>query len=158
MEVLPALLVSILGAFATSYFAFRFYAPRVKADLQKEFESRFNERKWETYIDFVDIMYEALESVKAGRIDRDMKKIVRKLNAFVTRLLIVGSDEVVEALSEWMRYSRGAGEEELSSTPEGLVKLMAIVIKMRKDLGYESSKVRPKDLLATFVTDIDEHF
>lgn len=156
-ELLAALFISILAAFATSYFAYRFYGPKVRADLQKEFESRFNERKWEAYTKFSGIMYQIFEGSKTGRLDRQMPKYHRQLREFLSHLWLVGSDEVVEAFNEWLRYGRREGQEEDSTTGEGLVKLISIMIEMRKDLGYKSSQISPKDLLATFITDIDEY-
>jgi len=124
--------------------------------LQKEFESRFNERKWEIFTQFANILYQVIEGTRSDKTGRQMPKIIKRMNEFISQLWIVGSDEVVDAVAEWLRYSRQP-EEEKDNTFESLAKLTSILIEMRKDLGYESSKIGPKELLATFIVDIDEY-
>ncbi len=154
--LLLTLFISIVGAFATSYFAYRFYSPRLQADLQKEFKSRFNERKWDAYTKFANILYQLLESIRKGDTDKKMPKYISQMNEFLSLLWVVGSDEVVNSVSEWLRYSRMQSDVDEKGA-EGLVRLINIVIEMRKDLGNKESNLSPKDLLSTFVVDIDEY-
>lgn len=151
--------VTIITAFATALvtaaFTFLGYWRKAKADLEKEYASRFNERKWEVYTGFADILHHVFQSAKTGRTNRDLPKHTRKLEEFTSQLWIVGSDEVVEAFNEWLRECRRA-EEEIDST-ESLIKVSKVLIEMRKDLGYKSSRISPKDVLTTFVKDIEEH-
>lgn len=160
MDRISALLISslpsIILALATAFFTSRFYAHQMRAELQKEFESRFNERKWEVYTGFADIVREVIRSGKSDRLQRDLPKLIDKLLQFTSGLWIVGSDEVVEAFTEWQRYSRSVEGKETNPL-EGLAKLTDILIEMRKDLGYKSSKIRSEDLLATFITDVDKY-
>jgi len=65
----------------------------------------------------------------------------------------VGSDDVVQAVSEWFIFSR---QDHSETDPEGLIKLMDIIVMMRKDLGYSTSQIGPVDLLRTFINDLDE--
>jgi|GEM_PF-2494031 len=160
MDGISALLISsllsIILALATAFFTSRFYAHQMRAELQKEYESRFNERKWEVYTGFADIVRQVIRSGKSERLRRDLPKLIDQLLQFTSGLWIVGSDEVVEAFTEWQRYSRSVEQKEINSL-EPLEKLTTILIEMRKDLGYKSSKISPKDLLATFITDIDKY-
>lgn len=156
VDILIPLFVSIIGAFAASYFSFRYYAPRLRAELQKEYEIRFNERKWAAYEQFSDILYDVLDEVGTSKHDKKMPKVIKRLRKFLSQLWIVGSDDVVKAVSDWFMYSNRVADEEDTSA-EGLFKLMTILIEMRKDLGYSGSEIEPVDLLRTFVTDIDDH-
>lgn len=156
VSFLLELLAAALVALATAYFSSRFYAHRAKADLRKEFQSRFNERKWDTYTQFADIVRQVIESGKKDRVQRDLPKVIARLYGFTSSLWLVGSDEVVEAFLEWQRYSRSI-EDGKPKGIEPLSKLTDILIEMRKDLGYDSSKLQSIDLLATFITDIDNY-
>lgn len=156
-EIIIPLIVSIIGAFTASYFSYRYYKPRLRADLQKEFESRFNERKWEAYTQFADILYEVLDASGTKKFNSELPKAIRRMRKFLSQLWVVGSDEVMRAVSDWFIYSN-QDKEEKESTSEGLTKLMNILIMMRKDLGYSSSQIGPVDLLRTFITDVDKHF
>jgi hypothetical protein len=64
----------------------------------------------------------------------------------------------VDAVVDWQRFGRKADPQAHDDTIEGLVILVQILIEMRKDLGYTESKLRPQDILATFVTDIDKYY
>ena len=154
--IFTSLLISIAGAFATSYFAYRFYSPKLKAELQKEYKSRFNERKWEAYTEFANIIYQVLDNNNEEDFEEDLPTYTSQLHEFLSKLWIVGSDEVVNSVNEWLRYSRKHSYDE-QKTGESLVRLINIVIEMRKDLGYKESQIRPKDLLTTFITDVDDH-
>lgn len=157
VDIVLPLFVSIIGAFTASYFSYRYYKPRLREELQKEFDSRFNEQKWATYQQFADILYEVLDKSSSKRLDNDMPKVIQRLRKFLSQLWIVGSDEVVKAVSEWFIYSNQQVKEEGNAGAEGLVKLMNIIIVMRKDLGYSSSELSPVDLLRTFINDLDKH-
>jgi hypothetical protein len=154
-NVILPLIVSIVGAFTASYFSYRYYRPRLRADLQKEFESRFNQRKWEIYQEFANILYEVLDKSATKRFESELPKVIKKLRKFLSQLWIIGSDDVVEAVSDWFIYSNREKQSE-DSPVEGLEKLMTIIIEMRKDLGYSSSQIGPRDLLRTFITDLEE--
>lgn len=174
MQLLPeALAVSIITVVLTAIAGYIFAIPRIKrqleanlrqesekikqqfqADLQKEFTSRFNERKWETYEHFADIIRRLMESVSNQRLKKEQSKIIQELYGFTGNLWIIGGDHVIRAFNDW----RKAGSNENTDSSEKmqlLILLMQIVIEMRKDLGYESSVVQPEDLLRTFINDFD---
>jgi hypothetical protein len=156
VNILITLVVSIIGAFTASYFSYRYYKPRLRADLQKEFESRFNERKWEAYQQFADILYEVLDTTGTKKFNNELPKVIRRLRKFLSQLWVVGSDDVMRTVSDWFMYSNKEPEEKDSSV-EGLIKLMNILIMMRKDLGYSTSQIGPVDLLRTFINDLEKH-
>ncbi len=79
IDIALPLTISVIGAFTTAYFSYRYYKPRLRADLQKEFESRFNERKWEAYQQFADILYEVLDSTGTKKFDNELPKVIRRL-------------------------------------------------------------------------------
>ena len=152
---LTALIVGVLVAFATSYFTSRFYVHQATTDLQKDFERRFNDHRWSAYTEFSNIVMEFMQSTNNGSHQKQQSKFVRDLQRFIGRLWLAGSDEVVRAVLKWRRIptdrpKSGAGTEIL-------VALAEILIAMRRDLGYVETAVSAKDILGTFITDIDKY-
>ena len=142
-----SILVSVTSAIITSLLAARRYKLQIQADLQKEYESRFNERKWEIYIGFSDIIRKLMESTKAKNLDKNMPKIISGLYEFTGKLWIVGSDDVVRSYNNWRALSQKAENAGSEEKMKMMVDMMQIVIEMRKDLGYSNSKIGPEDLL-----------
>ena len=159
MNFILTLLPSILVALLTAFFSARFYSHKAKADLQKELESRFNERKWEIYTKFSNTLRKIKDGVQGKNFDRKLPQYTRELSDFTSSLWLIGSDDVVIAFNDWQSSNREvANKENTAPDKSTLIKLMNILIAMRKDLGNKSTKVSPKDLLATFVLDVDEIF
>jgi hypothetical protein len=91
---LLTLLASIIVALATAFFSSRFYIFQAKADLEKElkkeFESRFNERKWEAYTGFANIVRETLQSSKDQKLRQKLPQLTSRLYEFTSKLWLVG--------------------------------------------------------------------
>ncbi len=175
MQFLPqTLAISIITVVITAITGYIFAIPRIKkqleadllqesekirqqfqADLQKEFSSRFNERKWETYEHFSDIIRRLMEGVSNPRLKKDQAKIIQELYGFTGKLWIIGGDNVIKAFNDWRKTGVTEGSDS-SQKIQILILLMQIVIEMRKDLGYESSAVSSEDLLRTFINDFDQ--
>jgi hypothetical protein len=174
MQFVPeALAVSIITIVLTAIAGYIFAIPRIKrqleanlqqesekirqqfqADLQKEFSSRFNERKWETYEHFANIIRRLMENVSNKHLKQNQSKIIQELYGFTGNLWIIGGDNVIRAFNDWRR-SAPSEDADIGQKMQMLILLMQIVIEMRKDLGYESSAILPEDLLRTFINDFD---
>ncbi len=151
--VLVSILLSVVTALATAFFTSRFYVYRVKADLQKEYESRFNERKWEVYTKFVEFLRLAVQPFSS---ESEELENSRKADEFVSSLWLIGSDEVIKAFNEW--HKAASLNLEQRRPPDKLwTKMVRVLIEMRKDLGSTSSKIDPKDLYALFAWLIPEN-
>ena len=133
---------------ATAILSSKFYTRKVKADLQKEYESRFNEKKWVIYTGFADYIRKNIEITKGIDKTHPNTEMVKKYGEFVGGLWIVGSDEVIKAFLDWKSLSAN----NTMYNQEYFEKLVEIMIEMRKDLGYKNSKITTKDLLATFMS------
>lgn len=123
---------SFLVAVLTSVLASWIYWRQAKADLDKLYESRFNEQKWKAYLDFIRMQ---------SRVTNVMEPESAELKA---ALLLVASDEVVRAYNEYVSLS--FQENGLEERHEKVAQMIAA---MRKDLGY-SSRISSKDLWAMF--------
>lgn len=150
--VLPAI-VSILLAIPTSYISFLFYKRQIKEDLRKEYLSRFNERKWETYTEFSKLVVSILTTAKQNQ-EIKPEEYTSRLFGFTGSLWIVGSDRVVQAWADWLKITRSANETGAKPDPYKVIGGMIKIIKeMRIDLGYTDDKVDETDLIGTFITD-----
>ncbi len=118
-----------------------------------EYQKRFNERKWKAYMGFADTVRGVLEHMQAETLDEEMPSLTKRLFDFMGQLWIVGSDEVVDAVVRWRKV--GQEHEAGSADPAVLVTLSDILIAMRRDLGNEETSLTARDLLSTFISDID---
>lgn len=174
-EIVPATIAALIAAFATYVFGIRrlrfqletelrneyeIIRQRLEADLEREYQSRFNERKWEVYVNFSNILRDMLKSIRESpkKQAQQQAKLLKDLQDFVGDLWMIGNDDVVEAFNTWRNTTF---EEHVNDTQDKklqvLIDMMKIVIEMRKDLGYESSRIEPADLLKTFINDLPSH-
>ena len=129
-----SLLISLATALATAFIAYFFYWRQIKADLQKEYESRFNTKKWETYLGMNDIIqgiYYREQTDEAVSVTLEDK--IRLLR---TQILLIGSKHVIDAYGSW-QAQRARYEDYHENTFE---KLHALIMEMRKDLGLHDSQ------------------
>ena len=156
MDAFATIVVGVLLAVATAFFTSRFYVHQAKADLKKELEQKFNERRWQGYTDFSNTVLEVIQATQDERLGRQSPKIVRRMQEFIRRLWLIGSDKVVQAVLDWRRTSQETDEFGPTSA-DGLVALANILIAMRHDLGDTDTKLTARDILATFINDIDKY-
>jgi hypothetical protein len=97
-----------------------------------------------------------MESTQAKNLNEKMPEIISGLYEFTGKLWIVGSDNVVRSYNNWRALSQQAENAGSKEKMKMMLDMMQIVIEMRKDLGYNNTKIGPEDLLRTFVNDFDE--
>jgi hypothetical protein len=153
MDAILTIVGGLLVALATAFFTSRFYVHQATTDLRNEYQRRFNEKKWNAYTAFASTVKDVLVSTKAGRGQRDQSKQAGQLMDFMSELWLVGSDDVIYAVLAWRQSTDRDPTGKLS-----LEKLAEMLIAMRKDLGDTSTKIVPRDLLGTFINDIDSAF
>ena len=126
---------------------------RVRADLQRDYDKKFNESRWQAYADFSKLVLDVLQASKGGRQQAD--KIDKKMQQFIERLWLSGSDDVIQAVLKWRRISNET-DPQAPDSARVLLALGEVVVAMRHDLGDTDSKVGARDILATIVTDLDK--
>ena len=139
--------ISAATGFLTAWF-------RVRAEFRKELDTRLLEKKWDTYTKFAEMVMAMLKAHKAS----NTKKLAQQSNAlydFTAALWLVGSDDVVRAITKWQREARAGGEG--APNFDVVFLLGDALVAMRSDLGYDNSGVKSEDLLATIITDLDKH-
>jgi hypothetical protein len=147
MDVLVNFVVSLLPtvatAFLTSYVAYLWSWKKARADLENEFLSRFNTRKWDVYTEFTKFLHKSIND------NRDNPGIVTPISmdegliSLAPQVLLAGSDKVVSAFRLWRESTQvyGLGDEATRD------KLFKLVVEMRKDLGNKHTKLEIADLL-----------
>ncbi|HNW80547.1 MAG TPA: hypothetical protein PLM60_04620 [Methanoregulaceae archaeon] len=87
---------------------------------------------------------EGLKIVKSS----EYRKTVFELN-------LLGSDEVVKKFGELMQFTYQGRSE---SNPQEMIKLWSdLLLEIRKSLGSPKTKVDNRDMLRSFITDIDNY-
>lgn len=87
--------------------------------------------------------------------DRELPKFISRLHDFMGALWLVGSDDVMKAVLHWRQFSQDADASNESGAT-ALVALADIMIAMRKDLGDTETQIEARDILGTFINDIDK--
>lgn len=129
-----SLVISVIAALGTAFITSIVYWRQAKIDLRKEYESRFNTKRWETYLGMNEIIqgiYYREQSIEDGSISLE-----NKISLLRTQILLIASKNVVDAFGAW-QYQRAHFKDYHSNTFE---KLHALVIEMRKDLGIQDSQ------------------
>jgi hypothetical protein len=130
ISVITAGVIAIVAGLATSFL----YWERAKAELQKEYERRFNLRRWEAYRSYVKLV--TLVSNDRKNFNPD------ELIGFASELILCGSDDVIQAHNALARLVR---RNDPADAGRGEKALMDVLVAMRKDLGY-STNIHTDDL------------
>jgi hypothetical protein len=163
MSLFDQVLLLFLGSILTAFITSLLYVRQAKADLKKEYESRFNEKKWEVYSGIIELFMLQFEyflhkdDYYDGKLDSDgavqFKQLIDKYSVLRKKveggILLVGSKEVVESFLCWELVTMNNSPRTAKAT-ESLIKL---INNIRKDLGNEYSKLNHDDLNGIFYFD-----
>ncbi|HEY5533834.1 MAG TPA: hypothetical protein VIL99_02680 [Ignavibacteria bacterium] len=138
LSIFGSVILSVLGSFL--------YLRQAKIDLKKEYEKRFNEKRWNTYNIFTENVIKVIKLLSEEH-DNSINDLNLGFQKFVAEFLLVGSDAVVTSYKEWRVLSHVNGPRER----ETMEALFNVVIEMRKDLGNQYTKVKLQDLLGMIV-------
>lgn len=124
---------------------------------ERELDAQAREKKIPIYEDFNEFMFRALMWQKTGVRKPTDQEMQKKFVDFTRGLIFWGSDDVLLTWSNWRRRFRNADEMEEEERREGLFDFEQLLIKMRRDAGYPSTKVGRGDVLALWVNDIENY-
>jgi hypothetical protein len=157
MSVLDQILISVISASATAILAYFGFWRQAKAQLMKEYLSRFNEKKWDIYIRYIKLVstirelqrlvesergreekHTAFSEADALKLESLTKDYDENFYRLENEILLIGSTNVVETFFKWRAEiiaDKGAADE----------KMVAIQIRllnyMREDLGTGKSNL-----------------
>ena len=112
-------------------------------------ERQLSEHKSRAYITLMEIFFDLMKGVRAGKPIPEKKLIGRMIDAN-KELVLYGSDEVVQIYQDWLEKSRKG--EQLA----GLTWFGDLIIAIRRDMGHSKTKITSDDVLRQFITDYDE--
>lgn len=149
MSLIEQILLTMITTIATAIFAYFGFWRKAKAELQKEYESRFNEKKWTVYSKFVEMLatMDEIGSMVNSNLFRkiDDKAKFRELThesdqkhmEIFNSILLIGSEDVVKKYLSWAKvgYNNPYYDE------ESVVLLVELINAMREDLGRKKSDI-----------------
>jgi hypothetical protein len=149
MSLIDQILIAFFTALATAALAYIGFWRQAKAELQKEYQSRFNEKKWESYSSFVRIVPTLIEINRIIEIKsygplslEDQKRLDEfpliykdSIEKIESEILLVGSKKVVKLFLEWEGIT-----EMFNAKDEYTIEIfIPLLNSMREDLGLEKS-------------------
>lgn len=113
-------------------------------------ENEHKEKKIPIYTELIEFIFKIFEQSKAG--NNIPKEEIESFNFnLAKKLLIWGSDDVINEFNNFKRSANNGGYEPVLFATEKL--WMAI----RKDLGHKNKNITKGKLLRLIITDIDKH-
>lgn len=138
------------------------YRGQKALDRAQELESRLAGDKRKVYEDFITIFRETSghgggspAGTNGGEPSPPSPGLTpeqtKRLGDFVCGSILIGSDDVVRAVSVLSRLDR-FGDERLR-----VPAFADVLVALRKDVGYPGTGLSPVELAAVFITDVEDH-
>jgi hypothetical protein len=132
---------SIIAAIITSVLTQREMKRRSELDLQNQYATRYNEKKWSTYIQFITTVRQLISN-------REFNELIESdIFVLAADIILIGSDDVVRSFRAWRGVYRVNGPLDHSS----LELLFSLIIYMRKDLGNQKTDLDLDEMLGALV-------
>ena len=129
------------------------YAVRASQQKKLEVEKALEEDKRDLYKRFVALLFNMLDDARKQQ--TDVRKYERKMIELTRDMTIYASDEVLKLYIEFRTMAFNRVHE---SSPTRFMGWMGdIIVAIRKDLGHTMTKISSKDVLKTFITDVDKY-
>ena len=126
--------------------------------LSHNYEKRNDERrslrgkKEEVYKELIEFFFKVIASEKLGKKPPNEQDINLFMNDFTQKLIIWGSDKVVNSFIIFRNRSLSGIK------PERVLFLFeALLLEIRKDFGHKNKGIKQGDILSLFITDIDKY-
>ena len=124
---LIALIITITGWIYTYQKQKELVVKQINADQKRDISNKLYDKKWEMYSEFAS-KYDEFKCT-LGNDEMNPQEFIDQLSPILHELLIVGSPEVLEAISLWHTQYHTGKDERTNFY------LMKIIMEMRKDLG-----------------------
>jgi hypothetical protein len=119
----------------------------VRADVEKrrEYERLLNQQKRDQYAQFIDVMNTYLPIKDEPE---QLPPSLSDLRKWSMKLMLVGSDDVVRAWNT-ARITTDNGRDVIRNYGR-------MLLAMRRDSGHHHTKLKPSDMLGSFINDVHE--
>lgn len=151
MQIFDNILITLITAVITSsvagVVASRQYLNQKKADLEAEYSSRFNTKKWEVYTEFTSLVRDIVKPfVDPSTAWPDSLHIPQdQFLKIASQIVLIGSDDVVKAFHAWRETGLAHGQ----AHRETKKKLFELIAEMRRDLGNNYTQLSMEALLGS---------
>jgi hypothetical protein len=117
---------------------------------QVKIQQDIREKKIPVYEKQIETFFSIIFAEKNGQRKLTEDKIGKAFQEFTEKLIIWGSEEVIQAWLAFRLY-----DWQNSDSIEGLLKVEALLQAIRKDLGNSNSKLKAGDITKLFVNDFN---
>ena len=139
MAALSPILLAILGGVGWLY--------RHEKERREAVERQLSEHKYRAYITLLDIFFDVMKAIKAGK-TIDQSDLIDRMFDANKDLILYGSDDVVNTYQKWLGSSR-KGNVKLDQFGE-------IIISIRRDMGNPKTKITSEEVLRQFIVDYED--
>ena len=154
----PNLASAIIAASATMIVAVLTVVIAKYYERKQEIENQQREKKIEIYEQFMEKWFDKLlEIAKNKDKNKDVledEEFVQFLSEFTRKLILWGSNGVVKKYSSFRQGSLTPAQD--SSPYTILFNFEQVLLEIRKDIGHSNQTLKPGDLLALFINDIQK--
>jgi len=148
LAVLSPVLVFVLAGVGWLY--------RHERERREAAERQVSEHKYKAYIALLDIFFDLMKATKLGRKVKQ-NELIDRMYDVNKELVLYGSDDVVRIYLKWLENARKhAYDTENFAALGALQDFGALVVGIRRDMGYAKTKISTDDVLRHFITDYDE--
>lgn len=137
--ILVVILGAVLGAVGWLY--------KHEKERRQAAERQLSEHKYGAYITLLEIFFDIMKSISAGR-RIDQQELIDRMFDANKELILFGSDDVVKAYQTWIRTSREA--------TKNLAQFGHIIISIRKDMGNRRTKITSEGVLRQLILNYDD--
>ena len=131
--------------------------------VSKHLEQRNNvlkelrDKKAPVYEELLEFIFRVINGEKMGLAPLTEAEVAGKFSSIIQRLIIWGSDDVVQELNKFRRYSANANTD---NKMPGLMFFAVedLFLAIRKDLGHRNKGLTTGKILGTFVNDLHKLF
>ena len=121
-------------------------------ELQRLYDARSK-----MYMDVIDPYIKTFLAAKSAQAQKQLEKqmVSYEYRKAMTELVLLGSDEVVHAVNEFMAAANRVGDGSTDRLRDLMSAWGGLYLAIRRDLGNRSTRLGPIDVLRHSITDID---
>ena len=136
-------LVSVLSVVVGKYY-----------ERKRSIEQELRQKKIPMYEEFIRFWFDLFMSDKLTGEPMKEKRMLEYFNTFTQKLMVWGSDEVVNI---WSNYRRGIPvTPSASDALHSMLEFEKLLAAIRKDLGHNNRNLKEGDLLGLFINDMQK--
>ena len=154
MEVIASGIIAAAAVLLSQLIA-AIMTPRwnAKTEVEKYDKIESNQSRREIYEEFITLMFKQMNAVKETGSTRGIdKNLLQVFVDFRSKLLLVGSDEVIQTFNDIDIYNE---QNIVADGTKLLAGIADLVIAIRRDLGYPNTNLKRIEILAVFLRDAE---